>query len=106
MAEQKPDERRRYLRYPPDATEVVMLQFSGQDAGTDRFRPEIAALPSEESRSGLRLVVLDRKPLSGVKEGATCTVKVASLGPQRATVRWIKPVDDEIVQLGLELMPD
>lgn len=106
MAEKKPDERRRYLRYPPDPTEVVMLQFSNADSGLESFRPEIAALPSEESRAGLRLVVLDRQPLSGVEEGADCIVKVASLGPQKARVRWIQSVGEEIFQLGVELLPD
>lgn len=99
MAEKKKDERRRYLRYPPDPTEVVLIQFSGSD---DRFRPQIAALPSEESRGGLRLVTLNREPLEGVGEGTPCIVKVASLGPQPAEVRWIDAEDSEVVRLGVQ----
>ena len=101
MADRKKDERRRYLRYPPDPTEIVMVQFSGED---DRFSPQIAALPSEESRGGLRLVLLNRKPVDGVEPGARCTVKVASLGPQPAEVRWIDAEDGEVVRLGVQFL--
>ncbi len=103
MADRKKDERRRYLRYPPDPTEIVMVQFSGEDG---RFAPEIAALPSEESRGGLRLVLLNRKPVDGVEQGARCTVKVASLGPQPAEVRWIDTDDSEVVRLGVQFLED
>jgi hypothetical protein len=98
MAEKK-NERRRYLRYPPDPTEIVQVQFSG---GQEGFRPELAALPSEESRGGLRLVALHREPIEGVREGTACIVKVASLGPQRAQVRWIDADDDEVVRFGVQ----
>lgn len=103
MAEKKIDERRRYLRYPPDPTEVVMVQFS---SGSDRFTPEIAALPSEESRGGLRLIMLNRGPVSGVEVGSSCTVKVASLGPQRAEVRWVDDEDSEIIRVGVQFLDD
>ncbi len=103
MTDRKKDERRRYLRYPPDPTEIVMIQFSGD---RDAFTPEIAALPSEESRAGLRLVLLNRKPIEGVEKGAKCIVKVASLGTQRAEVRWIDYEDREVVRLGVELLED
>ena len=101
MAEKKHDNRRRYLRYPPDPTEIVMVQFSD---GDERFTPEIAALPSEESRGGLRLVLLNREPVSNVEMDAMCTVKVASLGPQKARIRWIDTDDEEVVRLGVQFV--
>ena len=101
MAEKKHDNRRRYLRYPPDPTEIVMVQFS---AGDERFTPEMAALPSEESRGGLRLVLLNREQISGIETDALCTVKIASLEPQRAKIRWIDTVDEEIVRLGVQFV--
>ncbi len=101
MTDRKKEERRRYLRYPPDPTEIVMVQFSGEG---DQFAPEIAALPSEESRGGLRLVMLNRKPVDGVEAGGRCIVKVASLGPQPAEVRWIDVDDGEVVRLGVKFL--
>lgn len=103
MAEKKVDERRRYLRYPPDPTEIVMVQFS---SSSDRFTPEIAALPSEESRGGLRLILLNRDPVSSIEVGSACTVKVANLGPQQAEVRWIDAEDQEVVRLGIQFTGD
>ncbi len=101
MAESKHDDRRRYLRYPPDPTEIVMMQFSGS---ADRFKPEIAALPSEESRGGLRLILLHRDLLKAVEVGSMCMVKVASLEPQKAEVRWLDADDSEIVRVGLKFV--
>lgn len=101
MAEKNPDDRRRYLRYPPDLTETVMVQFSSSDGN---FQPEMAALPIEESRGGLRLILLNREPVINVENDSSCTVEIASLGPQPAQVRWIEVVDEDVVKVGVELL--
>lgn len=106
MPEKKPSERRRHLRYPPDPTETVMIQVPAPDAGTDRFRPQLAALPTEESRGGLRLVLLRHQSLEGLEAGGRLMVEVARLGPQPAEVRWVEEVDEEIVKIGVELISE
>lgn len=104
MAEQKSDNRRRYLRYPPDPSEIVMIQIGEADPA--QFRPQMAALPSEESRRGLRLVVRRHELVEGVEAGARLLVEVANLGPQPAQVRWVDNDHAEVVTMGVELLPD
>ncbi|MFW5927066.1 MAG: hypothetical protein ACOCSR_03355 [Wenzhouxiangella sp.] len=104
MAEQKSPDRRRYLRYPPDPTETVMIQV-GERQSAD-FRPQLAALPSEESRNGLRLVLRRHEMLDGIEAGSRLLVEVARLGPQQARVRWVDSDHDEVVTMGVELLPE
>lgn len=104
MAHVQPDDRRRYLRYPPDESEIVLLQFSNTVASEDVFEPETAGLVCEESRGGLRVVVLTRGPIRSVMEGARCVVQVANLGLQAAEVRWMQAVDDDVIKLGIEFL--
>lgn len=103
MAEEKSEDRRRYLRYPPDPTEIVMIQVGAGEPG--QFRPELAALPSEESRSGLRLVLRRNELLEGLEAGSRLLVEVARLGPQSAEVRWVDSDHPEVITLGVQLLP-
>jgi len=100
----QPDDRRRYLRYPPDETEIVLLQFSNTVPSEEVFEPETAGLVCEESRGGLRVVVLTRGPIRSVEKGARCVVQVANLGLQAAEIRWLESVDEEVVKLGVEFV--
>ncbi|RFF27823.1 MULTISPECIES: hypothetical protein [unclassified Wenzhouxiangella] len=102
MAQAQVDDRRRYLRYPPDETEVVLLQFSNTTPSEEVFEPETAGLVCEESRGGLRVVVLTRGPIRSVEKGARCVIQVANLGLQAAEIRWMDAIDDDVVKLGLE----
>jgi len=104
MSQAQTDDRRRYLRYPPDETEIVLLQFSNTIASEEVFEPETAGLVAEESRGGLKVVVLSRGPIRDVRKGAGCVVQVANLGLQAAEIRWMEPVGDDIVQLGIEFV--
>jgi len=104
MSQGHTDDRRRYLRYPPDETEIVLLQFSNTIASEDVFEPETAGLVCEESRGGLRVVLLTRGPIRSVDKDAGCVVQVANLGLQAAEIRWLDVVDDDIVKLGLEFV--
>jgi hypothetical protein len=101
MAQAQSDDRRRYLRYPPDESEIVLLQFSSTVPSEDVFEPETAGLVCEESRGGLRVVVLTRGPIRSIDKGARCVVQVANLGLQAAEIRWMEEVDDDVVKLGL-----
>ncbi len=102
MAQAQIDDRRRYLRYPPDETEVALLQFSNTTPSEEVFEAETAGLVCEESRGGLRVVVPTRGPIRSVQKGARCVVQVANLGLQAAEIRWMNDVDDDVVKLGLE----
>jgi hypothetical protein len=104
MAQAQTDDRRRYLRYPPDETEIVLLQFSNTIASEEVFEPETAGLVAEESRGGLKVVVLSRGPIRDVRKDAGCVVQVANLGLQAARIRWMEPVGEDIVQLGIEFV--
>lgn len=103
MAEEKSEDRRRYLRYPPDPTEIVMIQLG--ERPSEHFRPEMAALPSEESRGGLRLVLRRDDRLVDIEVGSRLLVEIASLGPQPAEVRWVQVDYSEVVVLGVQLLP-
>jgi len=104
MNQTQPDNRRRYLRYPPDETEIVLLQFSNTLPSEEVFEPETAGLVCEESRGGLRVVVLARGPIQSVETGARCVVQVANLGLQAAEIRWLETIDDDVIKLGLEFI--
>ncbi|MDZ7790596.1 MAG: hypothetical protein U5L08_08925 [Xanthomonadales bacterium] len=104
MAQAQHDDRRRYLRYPPDETEIVLLQFSNTTPSEEVFEPETAGLVCEESRGGLRVVVLTRGPIGSVEKGSRCVVQVANLGLQAAEIRWMEDVDDDVVKLGVEFV--
>lgn len=104
MPEEKSEDRRRYLRYPPDPTEIVMIQLGERPA--EHFRPEMAALPSEESRGGLRLVLSRNDKLAGIEAGSRLLVEIARLGPQPAEVRWVQADYSEVVVMGVQLLPD
>lgn len=104
MPQVQPDDRRRYLRYPPDETEIVLLQFSNTIPSEEVFEPETAGLVCEESRGGLRVVVLTRGPIRSVEKGSRCVVQVANLGLQAAEIRWMDSIDDDVVKLGVEFV--
>lgn len=102
MAQSQTDDRRRYLRYPPDESEIVLLQFSNTVPSDEVFEPETAGLVCEESRGGLRVVVLSRGPIRSVEQGSRCVAQVANLGLQAAEIRWMERLDDDVVKLGIE----
>ncbi|MEE4304363.1 MAG: hypothetical protein V2J19_09420 [Wenzhouxiangella sp.] len=104
MVQAQSDDRRRYLRYPPDETEIVLLQFSNTVPSEEVFEPETAGLVAEESRGGLRIVVLTRGPIRSVEKGARCVVQVANLGLQAAEIRWMDDIDEDVVKLGVEFV--
>jgi hypothetical protein len=102
MSQAHSDDRRRYLRYPPDESEIVLFQFSSTVPSEEVFEPETAGLVCEESRGGLRVVALERGPIRDVKMGARCVVQVASLGLQAAEIRWLEEIDEDVVKFGVE----
>lgn len=97
-------EQRRYLRFPPPEWEIALIQCSDAPLSEDEFKPEIAGLVMEESRAGCGLVVLQRLLEGRLVDGDRCMVKVARLGIILAEVRWIRPIDDGVVRVGLHYL--
>lgn len=102
MSRAESTERRRYLRYPPDKTKVVFLQFSTTLPDDTAFRPEVTGLVCEESHGGLRIVTLAHGLDESIAQGAPCVIQLPRFGLQTAEVRWRKPVDDDLIKLGLK----
>ncbi|NEZ03396.1 hypothetical protein G4Y73_04440 [Wenzhouxiangella sp. XN201] len=102
MSQAQSDDRRRYLRYPPDETEIVLFQFSSTVPSEEVFEPETAGLVCEESHGGLRVIALARGPINTVEKGARCVVQVAKLGLQAAEIRWMEEIDEDVVKFGVE----
>ena len=40
----------------------------------------------------------------GAEQGLPCLVKLNRLGPMRAELRWVKPLDDEVCKIGLHYL--
>ncbi len=97
-------EQRKHLRFPPPEWEIALIQCSDAPLSEDEFEPEIAGLVMEESHAGCGLVVLERLLEGKLDGGDHCLVKVARLGIVRAEVRWIRPVDQGVVRLGLHYL--
>ncbi len=106
MSDQSEQERRRYLRYPPEELEIALVQFDDRRVGEELFEPEAAGLVLEESRAGCGLVMLARAIPDGFGDKSHCVVKVANLGVLRAEVRWMDATDDKVVRLGLSYLED
>jgi hypothetical protein len=94
-------EKRHHLRFPPDEWEIALIQCTDAVVDEADFRPEIAGLVFEESRSGCGLVVLERLIDDRLKVGDRCVVKVARLGVLPAEVRWINEIHEGVSRLGL-----
>ena len=87
---QKTTNARRHLRFPPDPEWGASLHVDAR---------RVPALIINESHSGCQLVV----NATGCEFGAStqCTVRLGTMAPVRATLRWVSRADD-LVRLGIE----
>ena len=58
----------------------------------------------DESYTGCALVTLASALPEGAEQGLPCLVKLNRLGPMRAELRWVKPLDDEVCKIGLHYL--
>jgi hypothetical protein len=88
--------KKRSLRFDPDRDSAAL--FSRDLSNTD-FSTYLTALPVDESFTGVGLVMLAQH---GVQVGDKLIVKVGKLAPLVGIVRWVGPLDKDIVRVGFQ----
>jgi hypothetical protein len=110
-------ERRGYIRFDPEQTEVAVITGgawqlgkdpatdAGDGAGAGVGEGGLVALVLDQSHTGCSLVAVNRDgDPAFLAEGAECVVKAGPLHPMRAVVRWRQQVGPELVKVGVELL--
>ncbi|MCS6959983.1 MAG: hypothetical protein RMK91_08020 [Pseudanabaenaceae cyanobacterium SKYGB_i_bin29] len=91
------NEARRYLRFPPDPTDVAFLDFT---VWRDKFTAELAAVVVDVApKGGCSLVFRLPKDLQ-IVEGQRCRIKVGDMTPLIAELVWKKEIDKDIYRCG------
>lgn len=104
---EKSREQRRHIRFRPDEVEVAYLQFTDRKPGEIEFEADTAGLVIEEAYGGCALVVVGPGDPEQLGVGMPCLVKINTIGPMAAQLRWVKDLDEGIVKVGLEYLdPD
>lgn len=104
MRDAKDGGQRRHMRFQPDQVEIALIQFSDGEADDFFFEPDAAGLVVEEAYGGCGLVALSSTSPEPLTEDMPCLVKIGTLGPMRARVRWVKKLDDDVCKLGIEYL--
>jgi len=104
MNEQKSGNKRRHMRFQPDQIEIALIQFADGEADDFFFEPEAAGLVLEEAYGGCGLVALSSTSPEPLDADMPCLVKIGTLGPMKARVRWVKRLDDDVCKLGIEYL--
>ena len=102
MSDTPRKELRRYLRFRPEDVEIAWIQFTDRAPGMIEFEADAAGLVVEEAYGGCGLVVLGAADAESIGEGVPCLVRVNSIGPLRAEVRWVKVLDKDVAKIGIE----
>jgi len=92
MAARKTAQKPRSIRFSPDPGTLAEIRFEAEGIF-------VFGLVINESATGFNTVVNTDK---SVLVGATCLCKVGNLEWTYAEVRWMKSLESNIVQLGLE----
>lgn len=92
----QPPVKRRNVRWKGGPKDVALIAF---DVERTPMRADMIALVSDASYNGCGLIAIANEKLT---LGAQVCVRVGPLDPLRAVVRWLRPVDGEIVRVGLE----
>jgi len=90
--------KRRFIRAKPDPLDYAALQL--KDAGT--FAPDMVGLIVDEAPMGGASIVVLATPK--IKEGQLVRLKVGRLSPLRAEVRWVKPVEKDLLRVGFQFL--
>lgn len=100
------NEKRRFLRFEPEEIEIALLQFAEAEPDDFFFEAETAGLVIEEAYGGCALAVLRKTLPDDAGEGRRLQIKVARLGPMRAEIRWVQPLDDDVSRIGIQYLDD
>jgi len=90
--------KRRHIRFIPDRDILGLIDLN---IDSTEFTPTIHGLVLEESQNGVSLVVLAS---SAIEIGDSFKVKIGDLASTHAVVRWRKTINNDLIQIGLELI--
>lgn len=92
-------EARSHLRFKPDPLEYALIAVESLDRA---FKPDLVALIVEESPiAGCSIIAHDHP---GAEVGTECLIKIGDLAPLHATVMWKKPMEPDLMRLGLKFL--
>ena len=95
-------DQRRFLRFKPDEFEIAQLQFTEARPDELFFETEAVGLVLEEAYGGCALAMVRKLLPDTLAEGTRFQIKVATLGPMKAEVRWIRHLDEDVSKLGIQ----
>lgn len=104
MSKSDPSPKRRYMRFEPGEVVVARVQFIDAAPDDRFFKADVAGPVLDESYEGCALVVLKQGIPEAHDEGMPCLVKLNNLGPIAAELRWVRPLDDEVVKIGVHYL--
>ncbi|MCB0421808.1 MAG: hypothetical protein KDD61_12485 [Bdellovibrionales bacterium] len=87
---------RHHLRFHPDPNTLCWID---DDLHSQSYENGLVGLTINESASGCSAVFLQNDRIA---EGKTYRTVVGRLSEVMATIRWIRPLDDSTVRVGIE----
>lgn len=92
----------RPLRFDPDLLNYALIDL--ESAESEEFSPKFVALIDNESYAGCSLVVLNKEKNLNYKVGQVIRVQVGNLDPMLSKIAWVKPIEDQIVKIGIQYL--
>lgn len=102
-ARQMVQERRFEVRLLATQVTFAALSFKTEAFGKDGyvFEPQMSGLLVDSSAGGCSLVFMKANPLTAqIMREANCVVKIGQAPPRRANIRWVKSLDERLVNAG------
>lgn len=96
-------ERRYEVRLMATQVTFAAVSFKGEGFGKPdyHFAAQLSGLLVDSSAGGCSLVFMQANPLAmQVAQGAECVILIAPNEPQLATIRWVKTLDQRLVNAG------
>jgi hypothetical protein len=91
------NEARRYLRFPPDPTEVAYIDTK---VGEETFNREIVALILDIAPKGGCSLVFSLRNGEGMKDRQRCRIQIGDMRPLTAELVWQREIDRNVYRCG------
>ncbi len=104
-ARQMVKERRFEVRLLATQVTFAAVSFKREGFGKSNyaFAAQLSGLLVDSSAGGCSLVFMQANPMAAqVVKGAECVILIAPNEPRLATVRWVKILDQRLVNAGFE----
>lgn len=89
---------KRFLtRFKPDPLTVAYVDFSK----AKNFSPTNVAVVINESYSGCAIVMVSNNPIN---TGDKIKIKVGQLGEMKASIVWVKLLEENIFKIGVQML--